>query len=304
MLKLSEEVITEFSSLKDMQFEYQRELTKFSTMKAKSFGSIAHIETQEALSKFLKIALSHGIDYRVVGWGANFVLPESTNFILIHLNFSFDKKIISSERKTFILPASTPLNQLTSLAIKFGLKGWDVFTGIPASLGGAIYMNAGTNLGEIGDLIHKVWLMDKHGNVRDVVIDKNSFGYRANYFVKQDEIIISAEVIHKGIDLEIADKIKDYLELRQTTQPLRDKSCGCMFKNHKKDDITCPAGLYLDIMGLRGFTANGFRISPVHANFLVNVDDGNLSGLVDSLEMISRELEGQYGIKFEQEIRN
>ena len=75
-----------------------------------------------------------------------------------------------------------------------------------------------------------------------------------------------------------------------------------MFKNQTLNNVTCPAGLYLDIMGLKGFVFDSFRVNPKHANFLENYGDGNRQGLIKNLEFISRELYGQYGVVFEEEI--
>lgn len=287
----------------DLLLEDNRELTKFSTMRAISHGSIVHVKTKNALIKLLEVLKENRCEYKVIGWGANFVIPQEPDFILIKLDFAFNKASLDPNENSYILPASVSLHQLTSLATKFGLSGWEYFTGIPASLGGAVFMNAGTNLGEIGSLVNKVWILKASGKIKEHLVDEGSFGYRKNNFTSDGDIIIEVELKHLGLEKNIPSKIESYLKLRQETQPLREKTCGCMFKNNVFADGHCPAGLFLDIMGLKGLSIDGFRISPKHANFLENSDNGHYDGLINAMGFIANELENQYGVKFEQEIR-
>jgi UDP-N-acetylmuramate dehydrogenase len=299
---VSNKIKDEILSIEGLNFEDNRDLTKFSTMRAISHGAIIHVKNKDSLVKLVEI-LKNKYEYRVIGWGANFVLPESPKFVLIKLDFLFNKNLINDEEDNYVLPASVSLHQLTSLATKYCLSGWEYFTGVPGSLGGAVFMNAGTNLGEIGSLIKKVWIIDSSGALREEVINKDSFSYRKNNFTREGDIIVEVEICHFGVDKTIASKIESYLKLRQDTQPLKEKTCGCMFKNNVFPTGHCPAGQFLDIMGLKGLSIDGFRISPKHANFLENNDKGHYDGLISAMGFISKELEDQYGVSFEQEIR-
>ncbi len=300
---VSNKLRDEISKIKDLLLEEDRELTKFSTMRAISHGSIIHVKSKDSLIILVKTLFNHKCDFRLVGWGANFVLPRTPNFILLKLDFKFDKTLIDPKKSSFVLPASVSLHQLTSLATKYGFSGWEYFTGVPASLGGAIFMNAGTNLGEIGSLVKRVWVINSSGVLREEIMNESSFGYRKNNFTRDGDTIVEAEIAHLGISDAISPKIESYLKLRQDTQPLKEKTCGCMFKNNVFLEGHCPAGQFLDIMGLKGLSIDGFRISPKHANFLENSDSGHYDGLVSAMGFISKELESQYGVKFEQEIR-
>ncbi len=284
------------------------DLSKYSTMKLSSRGSLFVVETIDALIKLTTLLQKEKISYQMIGWGANTILPEVLNGVLIKLKLPFDKNIIEPNKNEYELPASAPLNIMTSMAVKYGLMGWEVFTGIPGSLGGAIFMNAGTNLGEIGELITEVTLLTRDGSIRKHPIADGDFSYRHNHFVKKDEIIISARIKHKGIDQGLGEVIKTYLDKRMETQPLREKTCGCMFKNTKviesDHEMTCRAGLYIDIMGLGGFgLKSGLRISPKHANFMENKDEASRSDVVELINFTIKELEAQYGILFEKEVQ-
>ena len=154
----------------EFELEINKDLTKYSTMKLKSFGDLITIKSESALKTILPLLKKQNIEYRVLGWGANLLLPEKSSVPYIQLDFSFDKKILENAQDEYILPASISLAVLTSHAAKFGLKGWEVFTGIPASLGGAIFMNAGTNLGEIGSVIKEVKIITSSGEEKLIKI--------------------------------------------------------------------------------------------------------------------------------------
>lgn len=161
-------------------------------------------------------------------------------------------------------------------------------------------MNAGTALGEIGDLVKDVSILQVDGEVRLEKIDQNSFKYRGNNFVKPGEVILEATLINKGQDPEIAKIIKNYLEYRKSSQPLTTKNCGCVFKNF---DQNHKAGQFIDLTGLKGLMLNGLKVSDVHANFIENFDQGSSDDFLTLTNIIKDELELFSGIKFELEAK-
>jgi UDP-N-acetylmuramate dehydrogenase len=284
--------------------EYDKDLTKFSTMRLKAVGDLITVKNLQALKQVTKSLTENGISYRVLGWGANMLIPKVSTVPYLQLDFDFDRTIFESPQDNYLLPASVSLATLTSHANKYGLTGWEVFTGIPASLGGAIFMNAGTNLGEIGSVVKEVYLVTKDGEERLIKIDQHSFSYRHNHFVNSGDVIYQARLIHFGIDEKISRKIKEYLEMRTRTQPLKEFTCGCVFKNYEDSfrHVTCRAGLFIDIMGLKGLTYKNLQISLKHANFMENKGESNYEDVLFFINMIKNELKLQYGVSFETEV--
>jgi UDP-N-acetylmuramate dehydrogenase len=248
----------------------------------------------------LPLLIKDKIPYLLVGWGANQLLPSLVPGVVLHLKMPVQSSMLNELRPEYDFPASTGLNQLTSLALKYGLKGWEVFTGIPASLGGAIYMNAGTNLGEIGKLIRTVTLVTPTGEVRIEKIIPQSFSYRKNHFVKPGEVIISATIAHQGTDQNISLKIREYLEYRKRTQPLTTRNCGCVFKNPHP---AIPAGKLIDLLGLKDLQIGDVRISSKHANFMENTGMGNWDHFSSLVSIIRYQMDHWYGIEFELEVK-
>jgi len=290
--------------IEGVEVELGKDLKKFSTMRLDATGDLITVKNKEALKAVTKSLTQNNLKYRVIGWGANMLLPLTSDVPYLQLDFDFDRKILEAPQDQYILPASVSLATLTSHANKFGLKGWEVFTGIPASLGGAIFMNAGTNLGEIGSLIKEVNIVTKDGVEKLIKIDQNSFTYRHNHFVNPGDVIYQARLVHFGIDEAISKKIREYLEMRTRTQPLKEWTCGCIFKNFQDQNlgVTCRAGLFIDIMGLKGLSYKNLQISPKHANFMENKGESTYEDVMTMIAILQKELKLQTGVSFETEV--
>ena len=135
-------------------------LERYTTIKLGVVGNLVIVKDLEALIEVQQYLIDSHIHYRLLGWGANQVLTQTNGY---YLKLDFESVKIDKVEEEYRLPASTALNSLTTVAMKLGLKGWEVFTGIPGSLGGAVCMNAGTSLGEIGEIIRSVKVLKKRG---------------------------------------------------------------------------------------------------------------------------------------------
>lgn len=293
-------LINEVRLIDGLNLKEDVDLTSYTTFRLASHGTLVEILRTEALLKLLPLLRRYNKKYLVVGWGANQILAPVCDELIIHLNFSFEKNYFENLRNEYELPASVGLNLLTAHAVKFGLKGWEVFTGIPASLGGAIFMNAGTNLGEIGDLVKSVKLATPDGTMRDEIIDRNSFSYRRNHFVKEGEVIVSAQLKHFGVDPEISGKIKTYMEYRRSSQPLSTKNCGCVFKNPM---LGFQAGRLIDSIGLKNLQSGNLKISHKHANFMENHGQANWQDFSTLVDTVKFYMDVFYGFEFELEVK-
>lgn len=292
------------NSIPGVLLEVDKDLTKYSTMRLNAVGDLITVKNLQALKSTVKELSQKSIQYRVLGWGANILLPQKADIPYLQLDFEFDRDIFNEAQTEYLLPASVSLATLTSHANKFGLLGWEVFTGIPASLGGAIFMNAGTNLGEIGSVVKEVYLVTKEGEEKLIKIDQHSFSYRHNHFVNSGDVIYQARLIHNGIDEKIKTKIKEYLDMRTRTQPLKEWTCGCVFKNYENNErhVTCRAGLFIDIMGLKGLTYKNLQVSLKHANFMENKGDSSYEDVLTLINVLKYEMKLQYGVSFETEV--
>lgn len=286
--------------MNNYKFIKDTNIGKYTTMKLRAMGDIYEVYDVDSLVCLIKNLKEKNTSYIIVGWGANQVFKTKPKKTLIKLKFDEDKTVFMKPRDEYELSASTALTKMQSHARKYGLKGWEVFTGIPGSLGGAIAMNAGTAMGEIGSLIKEVTILRENLEIDSLKICKDHFSYRSNNFLNRNDIIIGAKVIHFGVDKSIGNKISEYMEYRKNSQPLKTFNCGCVFKN--KDEVK--AGLTIDQLGLKGFNYKGLYISSVHANFIENRDEiATGEDLVEFIEQINERTLKQSAIKFELEVK-
>jgi UDP-N-acetylmuramate dehydrogenase len=285
--------------IQNIEIKENVNLATLTTFKLQGLGNLIIVHDINSLVELVTCFKQNNIKYRMIGWGANQVLSSDLQEVLIKLEFSFDSNYFDQIRSEYNIPASVGLNQLTSHALKFGLIGWEVLTGIPASLGGAIYMNAGTALGEISSILKSVTILKADGSIVEHLVDKNSFSYRKNYFVEVGDVIVSAKILNKGTDPEISKKINEYLSYRKSTQPLSTKNCGCVFKNPKPYS----AGALIDLMGLKGIGINGLKVSNKHANFMENDGKANAEDFHQLVKLINTEMMMNFGIEFELEVK-
>jgi UDP-N-acetylmuramate dehydrogenase len=212
---MNKDLIDKLKGIEGIELLIDKDLFRYTTMRLHVRGDLAIVKTRNALRNVIRLLNENQYPYNLVGWGANQIIVHPDHTLFIQLDFPFDRSTLDTTHDEYILPASTPLNILTSHAKKFGLMGWEVFTGIPASLGGAIFMNAGTNLGEISEIVKEVEVLKKDGSLVLHQVDEHSFSYRKCHFVNKGDIILSAKLVHKGKSPEIKSKISEYIALRK-----------------------------------------------------------------------------------------
>ena len=275
------------------------DLVNHSTIKLHATGNLLLIESVDALKYVLPILNKHDIQYQALGLGANQVLCGHDDRVFIKLKLPFDRNLLSKKRDIYHLPASLSLSLLIKHAQKFDLKGWECMAGIPATIGGATYMNAGTHCGEFGNLVSKVFLIRGDGIEKVVKIDKESYSYRKNHFVEQGEIIYAVSLVHYGNDKGVAARIDNHLAERDKSQPWREKTCGCVLKNISK---SCRAGHYIDILNVKGLSYRGIRIDHRHGNFFINEGEAEAENFIELVSIVQDELYLQFGKRFETEV--
>jgi UDP-N-acetylmuramate dehydrogenase len=204
---------------------------------------------------------------------------------------------------------------------EIGATGLENLAGIPGTLGGAIWGNAGAFGKEIGDLVEEVKIL-KISNCRLQIANLKKedckFGYRESIFKKKNWIILEATLkLKKGKKKEIEEKIKKILRLRKEKQPLEFPSAGSVFKNVPIEKVPkkirekfkekikngfLPAGVLIETAGLKGYQVGGAKISEKHANFILNVKNAKAKDVFVLIKKIKEEIKEKFGIKLKEEI--
>ena len=197
--------------------------------------------------------------------------------------------------KPVILGAGTNV-----LAPDAGLSGLEFAHGIPGSVGGGGYMNAGAYGGEICQVCTEVEVMDRQGNISILTNDQMQFSYRHSLLEDTDDIVIRADFrLTKAEPQAIKDRMKELVGKRSASQPLELPSAGSAFKR--------PVGGYaaalIEQAGLKGFQVGGAAISSKHAGFAVNVGNATAADVKDLLKQVSDKVYEQSGIRLEPEVR-
>lgn len=295
---------SEILSHTDIDVFEKVDLTGLTTLRLVSHGNYAHVKSIDGLSYALKALIKNQKKYVLLGWGSNTLMPEDASkmiFLKLQLSEEVSLRELENLKDAYRLPASLSVTSLIKAAKNLGLSGWEVLTGIPASLGGAIVMNAGTKFGEIASITESVEVMGRNGEVRTIAIDpKVHFGYRKNLFLEEGEVVIYATLKHFGQDVSgVNQKIDEYLQYRKSTQPLASKNCGCVFKNPLPEH----AGKLIEELGLKGHQEGDLKISERHANFIENKGRATYSDFIKLTEYINARLKAQKGIELELEVQ-
>lgn len=240
--------------------------------KARVFVRPMRLSALEAAMSYMQ---GMGLSFRILGRGSNILIDDRGVDIVLSLAGLADiNGTVEFENSGAILTAGAgcSLGMLISWAAYRGLSGLEGLCGIPGSLGGAVRMNAGARLLDIASVLHSVCFTGPGGSCWTLK-EALKLGYRR--LDTPDGAVISAarlRLIPRGQSDILAD-IRSVMKKRRTGQPLGKPSAGCIFKNPSG----IPAGKLIDMCGLKGFTAGGAQVSPVHANFIVN--NGNASFL-------------------------
>ncbi len=249
------------------------------------------------LQMIKSFAKKHQVPVNCIGSGSNLLVSdEGINSFVVSLEKSF-KKILFDENKCYA-GASVKLSKLVKECIKQNLGGLETLIGIPGTLGGALIMNAGAFGNEISNYLTAIELLNSNGVVEQVSANEIEFGYRSSTINKND-IILNAEFqLKKASETEIR-KNRDQANLsRKSTQPLKFRSAGSVFKNPK--DFA--AGYLIDQAGLKGKSIGGAIVSDIHANFIINQANAKAEDVVQLIKLIRNAIYKKYSIVLELEI--
>jgi UDP-N-acetylmuramate dehydrogenase len=282
------------------------------------------IETynKEDIIQALNFAFQKKMPYLIIGKGSNILLPEKFEGVVIKIKNSklkIKKDLIEVE-------AGAPLNLALSAALKNSLSGLEWAIGIPGTIGGAIYGNAGAFGKSMKDIVKTVTVLEVKNKKFKIKKLKNKdckFGYRESIFKKKKNLIILSTTLKlkKDSKNEIKKRIKEYLKIRKKTQPLNFPSAGSVFKNpefkiknknlfkrypelnefQKKGII--PAGWLIEKCNLKGKKIGGAKISEIHGNFIVNFNKATSKDILKLINLIKRKVKKNFDIELKEELQ-
>ena len=261
---------------------------------------VACPKTEEELSKFLKLCAEQGVEPVILGAGTNVLAPDAgMERLVIVLKDALEGMEQISETSIRVM-AGVTMSRAAVFAAGLNLGGLEFAHGIPGTVGGGVYMNAGAYGGEIKDVCTRVRIMDMQGNARWITNEEAAFSYRHSAIEDNPWIVVAAEFeLTPKPEAEVWEKMKELIGKRRASQPLDLPSAGSAFKR--------PVGGYaaalIDQTGLKGFRVGGAAVSEKHAGFVVNLGGATAADVQELLKAVSDKVYDRTGIRLEPEVR-
>lgn len=275
------------------------DLKKYTTYKVGGTGRLLVIpDTIEKLVELLNYLKENNIKYKIIGNGSNLIFVNDYNGVLIKLD-KLNNVLIND--KEVIAGAGASLIGLALKVSRMGLKGMEFATGIPGTIGGAVYMNAGAYKEDMASIIKKVKLLDENDNIIELNKEELEFGYRKSILQSKKYVCLEATLLLDYGDIdEIMALIEKRKQKRIETQPLEYPSAGSVFRNPENGF----AWQLIDDIGYKGKRIGDAMVSEKHANFIINVGNANGSDIKELIDEIKNKVKDKYNIdlKVEQEI--
>ncbi len=251
----------------------------------------------DCLSKLVCECNRVGLPYFIIGKGSNLLVSDSGIEGVVISLCGFDDISVSGQMIT--VGAGVSLAQLCTFALENSLWGLEFAYGIPGSVGGALYMNAGAYGGEMSQVVLSATVMDKKGNIREVQLKDMCLGYRTSVFKTNGDIILSVKFgLEKGDKKEIKAKMDDFLGRRKDKQPLEYPSAGSTFKR----PVGYFAGALIEKNNLKGVSVGGAKVSEKHAGFVINYDNATAKDIKVLMEKIKKTVRENDGVELEPEV--
>ena len=256
-------------------------------------------EDEQSLIKLLCYIKANSIKYKIIGNGSNVILNDSGfNGVIIKLDNFNNLNIINNK---ITVGAGYMLNKLALRVSRLGLTGMEFATGIPGTVGGAVYMNAGAYKTDMGYIVTSVKVLTPDLEIKIMKNKELDFHYRTSFLqINKDYICLEATIsLIKGDSDEIMELIEERKRRRIENQPLEYPSAGSVFRNPEGDF----AGRLIEELGLKGKSIGGAMVSEKHANFIINSGNAKGEEIKELINEIKNKIKEKYNIelKVEQE---
>lgn len=259
---------------------------------------MAQPQSEAELQSLLLKAAEAAVPVTLVGNGSNLLVRDKgIRGLVIKLGSMLRDIKVSGNELTF--GSGVSLAQASKKAAELGLSGMEFAVGIPGSIGGAVYMNAGAYDGEMSKVVKSVRVMDAAGEVSELSAGELDFGYRHSALQGSGKIVTSVTVeLAAGDKQAIAEKMADFSNRRITKQPLELPSAGSMFKRPPGYF----AGTLIDQTGLKGYTVGGAQVSTKHAGFVVNIGGATAADVLQLISDVQAKVFAAHGVHLEPEV--
>ncbi len=280
-------------------------------------------KTKDELIAAIRAARETGTPLFILGGGTNILIGDKGIRGLVVKNSTQGITIRgvkgsvasgNSKRTVFVeADSGVAMNKLVRFTIEEGLSGLEMHLGLPGSVGGAVYMNSKWTkpVGYVGDAVYQAMIVTQSGETRVVSREYFKFAYDSSSIQKSRDVVVSVTFVLTQEDKErLWETANASIAYRRETQPQGMFSAGCTFKNiskaealaHATPELTTSAGFLVDHAGLKGEHIGEAQISPLHANFIINLGKAKASDVVELIEKARSTVKRTFGVTLEEEI--
>ena len=255
--------------------------------------------TVDEVRGILEICREEELPYFILGNGSNLLVSDKGyRGVIIQLYRNFNH--ISVEGNEICASSGALLSQIAAAARNASLTGFEFAGGIPGTLGGAVFMNAGAYGGELKDVLKEAVVMTEQGEILTLPVEKLDMGYRTSRIKKAGYLVLEARLVLKQGDMDkIRDITKDLTEKRVSKQPLEYPSAGSTFKRPEGYF----AGKLIMDAGLRGYQVGDAQVSEKHCGFVINKGNATAADVLTLIENVREKVQEQFGVTLEPEVK-
>ena len=256
-------------------------------------------ESAEEIKRVIGYCRERSVPYMIMGNGSNMLVGDKgIRGAVIQVGRRMSS--IESDGERITAGAGALMSAVASAALKAELSGFETLSGIPGTIGGGIYMNAGAYGGELKDVIETVTYIDENGDIITAENKDLDFSYRHSMFETRSCVILSCVLrLKRGVGAEIKAAMQDYNKRRSDKQPISMPSAGSTFKRPEGYF----AGKLIQDSGLVGRSVGGAQVSEKHAGFIVNKGGATAADVLELIRLVQDTVEEKFGVRLEPEVR-
>lgn len=300
VFKMSELIFNDLSTiLHSNNVKMDEPLSKYTFTKTGGKADFLVLPTTyQEVQKIYKYTLDHQIPITVLGNGSNLIIRDGGIRGIVMVLTEMNK--IESIENQIIAQSGATIIQTSRFALEKNLTGLEFACGIPGTVGGALYMNAGAYGGEISDILKEALVITQNGELMTFTKDELDLSYRSSRFSKENLLVLEATFeLELGNPQMIKSKMDELTFQRESKQPLEYPSCGSVFKRPPGHF----AGKLIQDSGLQGMQIGGAQVSTKHAGFIVNVGSATATDYLNLIQHVQNTVKANFSVDLETEVK-
>jgi UDP-N-acetylmuramate dehydrogenase len=281
-------------------------LSRYSTYRIGGPATVVLPRSAEDVATAVRMAHEAGVAWFALGLGSNILLPdEGLDALVIRLGKGLDRLDRDGDR--WVLGAGLPAPLAARKTAAAGYAGLHIFVGVPGTVGGGVYMNAGCHGGDWSEVVQSVTVVDPAG--RDSVVDRPDIPFTYRRSGLDHRVVVETVVrLRPEEQHRLNEQIAEMFEWRQSGTPFNQPCCGSVFKNPegpswKREGGPRTAGQLIEAAGLKGARVGGAEVSPMHANYIVNTGGATAADVRGLIQEVQRRVENDFGARLEAEVK-